>query len=113
MTDDTLEHAEGLPSESELVARPPTRTIAFVALGLGILFLLADIVAIALAAGRLWPAATLIAQITLVATGVSFGLGLIAVVLDRGRWIGVAAMIVSVFANPWILLQLFGFLGGS
>jgi hypothetical protein len=100
-------------AELSVAHSPVTARLGIAALGLAILFLVADIVAIALAAGRVWPVATTIAQVTLVLTIVSFVMGLVAVLSDRGRRSGAVAIGVSVFANPWVLLALFGFLGGS
>ena len=38
--------------------------------------------------------------------------GIVAIVLDRGRWLGVAAAVVGVIANPWLLQGILRLVGG-
>ena len=80
----------------------PFASIAFC---LALVLLIAESVAVYLATTGNPVAATVMAQILIGATIVPFGLGVFATVRGpRRRW-AIAAMIVSVIANPLILLQ--------
>ncbi|WP_349899779.1 hypothetical protein [Parafrigoribacterium soli] len=92
--------------------RSPTATLGWIAIGLVALCVLADAVAVTLAVGRYWPAATTIAQGTNVATAVVFVVGLFAAFRRPARWLGILAMVLAVLANPFILTHLLDFLGG-
>ncbi len=73
---------------------------------------LLEVVAIVLGNERHWTVATLMGQSIIGLTVVSFLAGLVAAVLRRGGW-GVAAMIVSVLANPLVQIALLGLFGNS
>jgi hypothetical protein len=83
------------------------------ALGIAMLFAVADVVAIVLAVQRSWESATLIAQASNLGTAIAFIAGLYAIRHRPGRRLGIAAMVLAVIANPFILTHLLAFLGGS
>ena len=105
--------SEPLESESAISPpRAPTAAFGWVALSLAALCVIADVVAVMLAVQRSWVSATQIAEGTNVATAIVFVVGLFAAWRKRGRWLGVAAMVVAVLANPFILSHLLAFLAG-
>jgi hypothetical protein len=67
-------------------------------------------VAVAVAAEGDQAAGTGLAWVAIVGTALTFALGIGAVVLRRGRRWGIAAVILSVLANPWILTRALSFL---
>ncbi|MCU1401737.1 MAG: hypothetical protein JWM70_61 [Microbacteriaceae bacterium] len=83
-----------------------------IALGLSMLLLVLDVVALVLADNRSWGAATVLAQVATVGTIVAFVVGAAAVILSRGRRWGIAAVVLAVVANPIILTKVLGFLAG-
>jgi uncharacterized membrane protein YcjF (UPF0283 family) len=93
--------------------RKPTAALAWMALGIAALFAVADVVAIVLAVQRSWETATLIAQASNLGTAIAFIAGLFAIRHRPGRRLGIAAMVLAVIANPFILTHLLAFLGGS
>lgn len=58
-----------------------------------------------------WERGTLLAWISIGLSVVAFAVGLAAVILNRGRRWGLAAMLVAVVANPFVLTQLLVALG--
>ncbi len=52
-------------------------------------------------------------EAVIVLTAVSFLAGVAAVVVNRGRPYGVAAMVVSALANPLVQIAVLGFIGRS
>jgi len=62
------------------------------------------------ATGLNWQRGTLLAWLAIGVSTMAFVVGLIALVLNRGRRWGAVAMIAAVVANPWVLTQLLGWL---
>jgi len=100
--------------------RMPRRRIralpGMVALAASALGLAALIVGVSVAASRTadagdWVFASVVAIVANVFTGSGFVAGLVAVILRRGRPWGVAAMVLGVAANPFVLVSVFSFLG--
>src|SRR5690554_3865222 len=60
------------------------------------------------ATGLNWQRGTLLAWLAIGVSAVAFLVGLVAIILNRGRRWGVVAMIAAVIANPWVLAQLLG-----
>jgi hypothetical protein len=58
-----------------------------------------------------WERGTLLAWLAIGASVAAFVVGLIAVALNRGRRLGIAAMAAAILANPWVLAGLLGALG--
>ena len=55
-----------------------------------------------------WQRGTLLAWLAIGASVAGFVVGLVAIILNRGRRFGIVAMIASVVANPFLLTQLLG-----
>lgn len=100
--------------------RMPRRRIralpGMVALAASALGLAALIVGVSVAASRTadagdWVFASVVAIVANVLTASGFVAGLVAVILRRGRPWGVAAMVLGVAANPFVLVSVFSFLG--
>lgn len=83
------------------------------ALAIAVLFAIADVVAIVLAVQRSWETATLIAQASNLGTAIAFVAGLFALARKPSRRLGIAAMVLALLANPFVLTHLLGFLSGS
>lgn len=97
------------PPEPALPRRPlPFTTVAFVSAAV---LLIAQGVAINLASTGSPVAATVIAQLLIGLTVIPFVLGVVALVRGPHRGWAIAAMIVSVIANPFILLSVLSFFG--
>ncbi|MHB1170979.1 MAG: hypothetical protein ACYCZY_00490 [Lacisediminihabitans sp.] len=109
----TIELAGPEPMGTEPTPRKPTRRLGGIALALSAVFLVTEASAIVLAVAQSWGVATILAQLIIVLTAVSFIVGLIAVIMNRGRGLGMAAMLLSVVANPLVLVKLFALLGSS
>lgn len=98
---------ETVPARRRSGWRPP---IGALALGLALLFVVADAVAIAVSAQGQWVLGTLIAQAIIVATIASFALGIGAFVANRGRRYAAVAVVISILANPLVLTGILAFL---
>ncbi|GAB3039425.1 hypothetical protein GCM10027052_19490 [Parafrigoribacterium mesophilum] len=92
-------------------ARAVSAPLGLVALGLALLFVLGDGIAIAAASSGNWSLGTSIAQAMMGATVVSLALAVVAAVLGRGRRFAIAAAIISVLANPLVLTGILTFAG--
>lgn len=96
--------------------KPPrahTAALGWMALGIAVLFAIADVVAIVLAVDRSWTTSTMIAQASNLGTAIAFLAGLFALRHKPGRRLGIAAMVLALVANPFILTHLLAFLSGS
>lgn len=93
--------------------RPERRPlpVASTAFGLAIILVVAEGVAIYLGSSGSAATATTLGQILVVLTALPLALGLIAAIRGPHREWGIAAMIVSVVANPLILLGVLSFFG--
>ena len=83
--------------------------LGLVALGLAVLFLVGDVLAIAVASSGNWHLGTSLAQAMMGATIVSLALAVVAAALGRGRRYAVAAAVLSVLANPLVLTGILSF----
>jgi hypothetical protein len=88
--------------------RPAPWLLGVVGLALAIAAGVLQLLGIIQATGLNWQRGTLLAWLAIGASTAAFLVGLIAIILNRGRRWGVAAMIVAIFANPWLLAQLLG-----
>jgi hypothetical protein len=125
--DPALENSERFDDVSQQTGRPldqepdlatesrrhPSGLLGRIALGLSLLLLATDVVALVLADNRSWAAATVLAQVTTVGTIVAFLVGAVAVIMSSGRRWGISAVVLAVVANPIILTKVLGFLAGS
>lgn len=94
-------------------ATAPRRPLPFasVAFASAVILLITQGIAINLAATGSPVAATVIAQILIGVTVIPFGLGAVALVRGPHRGWAIAAMMVSVIANPFILRTVLSFFG--
>jgi hypothetical protein len=92
--------------------REPSSIPGRIALGLSLLLLVLDVVALVLADNRSWVAATVLAQVATVGTIVAFVVGAGSIIASRGRRWGIVAVVLAVVANPIILTKVLGFLAG-
>lgn len=112
-TDGGSRDAEGLAifddqTHDDSVEPGRSSRLGVVVLVLAVVLLALDGVAIALLAGDAVTAAASIALVTMLA---SIGVGvvaLVAVATRRGRWPAVAAVLLSVLANPFVFVWLLG-----
>jgi hypothetical protein len=91
-------------------ARPRVSVpLGLVALGLAVLFVVGDVLAISVASSGNWRLGTSLAQAMMGATIVSLALAVVAAVLGRGRRYALAAAVLSVLANPLVLTGILTF----
>jgi hypothetical protein len=87
-------------------ARTAPGVLAVVA---ALVFAVVHVVAIAEAAGGNYRSATILAWIAIGGTTATLLTGVAALVLDRGRRWSAVAVILSLFANPFVLTQILRF----
>lgn len=106
MTDplDVLAHEDHDPD----AAPRPGRRLGVVAFLLAVGLLVVDGVAFALLSADLVQAAAVTALVTLVGSVLVGVVALVAAGTGRGRWWGVAGVLVAVLANPFVLVFLLG-----
>jgi hypothetical protein len=113
---DAVEADASVPGPRSDIRRPGAGSLGAVSLGAGsfgaaLLLAVVEAIAIALGSDQHFVAATILAWFVIVLTVASFIAGLVAVVSGRGRRVGIAAMVLSVLANPLVLVWLLGALG--
>jgi len=99
--------------EQLLTERVRTPLLGIVAIGLAVLAGVFQGVGIAGAGGGDYAMATVLAWAAVGASAIAFVLGAIAAVMHLGRRTGIAAMLLALVANPWLLMQTLGLLGGG
>ncbi|MBD8139831.1 hypothetical protein IFT36_04630 [Frigoribacterium sp. CFBP 13605] len=87
---------------------PRSRRLGVVTFVLAVVLLALDGVALGLLAADAVSPAAVLALVTLLASVVVGVIGLMAAVLRRGRWWGVAAVVLSSLSNPFVLVWLIG-----
>jgi K+-sensing histidine kinase KdpD len=112
-TDGPARDAEGLdifddPTHDESAAPARSSRLGVVVLVLAVVLLALDGLAIALLAGDGVTAAASIALVTMLASIAVGVVALVAVATRRGRWPAVAAVLLSVLANPFVFVWLLG-----
>jgi K+-sensing histidine kinase KdpD len=105
--------AEGLdifddPTHDESAAPARSSRLGVVVLVLAVVLVALDGLAIALLAGDGVTAAASIALVTMLASIAVGVVALVAVATRRGRWPAVAAVLLSVLANPFVFVWLLG-----
>ena len=101
-------------SRPEPAAKRPPRApwlLGVIGVLLAVLAGVLQVLGIVQASNLNWERGTLLAWLAIGASVAAFVVGLTAVILNRGRRWGVAAMLAAVIANPWILVQLLGAFG--
>ncbi|WP_168625815.1 MULTISPECIES: hypothetical protein [unclassified Cryobacterium] len=71
-----------------------------------------EVTGVLLAVSGAYAAATFIGQAIIVLTFVPFVLGIVGVILNRGRLTGAIAIVLAVLTNPLVLNTVLGFFGG-
>jgi hypothetical protein len=94
---------DGPPPAPERARARVSVPLGLAALGLAVLFLIGDVLAIAVASSGNWRLGTSLAQAMMGATIVSLALAVVAAALGHGRRYAVAAAVLSVLANPLVL----------
>lgn len=94
------------------VERVRTRLLGILALAFGVLTVAALIAGMVIATGGNWPLATIVAYGAIGLSSVAVVVGVVAVILGRGRRWAVIAVLLGVFANPLVLLTILRFFGG-
>lgn len=82
--------------------------LGVVAVALAVIAAVLQVLGIIQATNLNWQRGTLLAWLAIGVSTVAFLVGLTAIIVHRGRRWGVAAMIVAIVANPWVLAQLLG-----
>ena len=93
-------------------AKRSLRRLGMASLVLAISVVLLEVLAIAIGSGGAWGAATALAWFVIALFVVSIALGLAAIVTGNGRRWGIGAVMVSLLANPLVLVWLFSLLRG-
>jgi hypothetical protein len=111
--DDTLVWPDGpdgteRPDRRRVLVRPRGRHLGVVAFSLAVILFALNVAGIVLSNNGDDDPARSIAYITIFGTIFTFLGGLIAAVLSFGRGWGVAAVVLSVLANPFVLVVLLG-----
>ncbi len=101
---------EPVVDERPRKARKPW-PLGYVAFGIAVLLVIAEGVAVYLGSFGEPAVATIIGQVLVVVTAFPFALGLLAAIRNRKREWGIAAMVLAVIANPFILINVLGFFG--
>ena len=105
--------AEGLdifdrPAAADAEADVRSPRLGQVTLGLALLLLALDGLAVGLLAADAVTGAASIALVTMLASVVVGVVALVAVAMRRGRWLGVAAVLLAVLSNPFVFVFLLG-----
>lgn len=100
--------AETQPAEGPAKAHSPW-PLGYIAFGIAVLLVIAEGVAVYLASSGQPAAATIVGQVLVVLTALPLALGLVAALRGRNREWGIAAMVLAVVANPFILINVLGF----
>ena len=88
------------------------RRLGMASLVLAILAVVLEVIAIAIGSGGAWGAATVLAWFIVSLFAVSIALGVAAILTGNGRRRGIGAVMVSLLANPLVLVWLFSLLRG-
>jgi hypothetical protein len=91
--------------------RPKTALLGATALAAAVIAGVLQGVAIAVATGGDYLAATVLGYLSIGLAVVAVVGGVVAIILDRGRRLGIAAVVLGVLANPFVLLTLFQLVG--
>lgn len=108
-----IEEGAAAATAPDELPRAPRRPwpLGYLAFGIAVLLVLLEGVAVYLGSFGEPAIATVIGQVLVVVTAFPFALGLLAVIRKRNREWGIAAMVLAVIANPFILINVLGFFG--
>ena len=111
-----IEEEPEAPEEEQVVVEEPVKTrrpylgIAAAVLALGTIGV--HVAAIVVATGRDFPTGTYLGYVAIGLSALTVVVGVVAAVIGRGRVWGIAAAVVGILANPWVLLVVLRFLSG-
>jgi hypothetical protein len=91
--------------------QPPARSglVGQIALTVAILTVVAHVVAVATASAGAWATGTAFGYVAIGLSVLAVCGGIVAIILKRGRGVGIAAIVIGVLANPWIVLVVLRF----
>ncbi|CAN5601696.1 hypothetical protein BH10ACT7_BH10ACT7_19190 [soil metagenome] len=106
------------PATPEAEATPPVAVprssligqLAFIA---ALLTVVAHIVAVVVASGNLWATGTVIGWVAIGLSALAVVGGTVAIILRRGSRYGIAAIVLGLIANPYLLLMVLRFFSGA
>ena len=90
--------------------REKTALIGAAALAAAMLTAVLHLLAVMIASNGAYQVATVLGFVAIGSSVVSVGAGIVAIVLDRGRRLGIAAAVLGLVANPVVLLWILQFL---
>ncbi len=112
MSIDSAREVHEVPERTAFSSGPHAR-LGVASLGLAVLAVALEALAIAIGSAGQWQIATVLAWFIIGSSAVAFVLGLVAILAGRGRRWGAVAVPVSLMGNPLILVGLFAVLGGT
>lgn len=86
--------------------------LGLTALVLAVVGVAAEVVGIVIGNAGEWQSATLLAWFSIVVTALGFVGGVVAVIANRDRRLGVIAFVLGLIGNPLVLVGVLGALGG-
>ena len=95
------------------VIPPRSPAVGAAALGLAAVTAIAHIIAVVVASANDFDLGTTLGYVAIGLSVLAVVLGALAVILDRGRRLGVASVALGLVANPYILLLLLRLVGSS
>ncbi len=110
--EDEPEAPEEEPEVVEETPRVRRPWIGLAAVALTVATIGVHAAAIVFASNGDFPTGTLLGYIAIGLSALAVVVGLVAAVVGRGRAWGIAAAVVAVLANPWVLLIVLRFLSG-
>lgn len=110
--EDEPEAPEEEPEVVEEALRVRRPWIGLAAVALTVATIGVHAAAIVVASNGDFPTGTLLGYIAIGLSALAVVVGLVAAVVGRGRAWGIAAAVVAVLANPWVLLIVLRFLSG-
>jgi hypothetical protein len=109
----TSQPTDVLPPEQDPEPSPPRAPwlVGVVGLVLAVAAAVLQVLGIVQASNFNWERGTFLAWLAIGASVAAFIVGLVALIGNRGRRWGMAAMVAAVIANPWVLTRLLEALG--
>ena len=109
---------EYVDPEPEVVESQPEPTvvrplIGQIAFGAALLTIVAHAVAVATASASAWSTGTVLGYIAIGLSVLAVLGGIAAIILNRGRRLGIIAIVMGVLANPWVLLEILRLFAGA
>ena len=104
------------PEPPEVVVEPELPVsrplVGQIALTVAVLTVVAHVVAVATASAGAWATGTAFGYVAIGLSVLAVVGGIAALILNRGRAVGIVAIVIAVLANPWLLLIVLRALAG-